>query len=113
MHNGAYSTLEAAIRHHFDPVGSLRAYRGENHLPESLARTVRTEPTVIEALSANVADAAPLRPLDDAEIADLIAFLEALTNPDELSRHFEDALPGEVPSGLPIDRWNGTANPFR
>ena len=42
------------------------------------------------------------RPLTDAQVADLMAFLEALTDPrvDELPQR----IPDEVPSGLPVDR---------
>lgn len=112
MHNGSIPTLEAAIRHHFDPVASLRAYTGE-HLPESLRATLRTDAELLDQIAANVADAAPLRPLSDAEVASLVAFLEALSNPGELDRHPEDALPVSVPSGLRIDRWNGAPHPFR
>ena len=112
MHNGSIPTLEAAIRHHLDPVASLHAYPGE-HLPASLRATLRTDAALLDDIAANVADTAPLRPLSDDEIAALVAFLEALSNPAELTRHPEDALPATVPSGLPIDRWNGAPHPFR
>lgn len=112
MHDGTIPTLEAAIRHHFDPVGSLRAYTGA-HLPASLRATLRDDPALLDMLAANVADAAPLRPLSDADVAALITFLESLSNPAEHGRHPEDGLPERVPSGLPIDRWNGAPHPFR
>ena len=112
MHDGAYPTLEAAIRHHFDPAGSLRAYTGE-HLPDSLRATLITDPATLDAIAANAADAAPLRPLTDEEVRALIVFLESLTNPTELTRHPEHAVPRFVPSGLEVDRWNGSAHPFR
>jgi cytochrome c peroxidase len=112
MHNGAIPTLEEAIRHHFDPVASLHAYTGA-HLPGTLRATLVDDPATLAAIAENVADAAPLRPLSDAEVDLLVAFLASLTNPIELSRGPEDGVPTFVPSGLPIDRWNGTAHPFR
>ncbi|UJR85044.1 cytochrome-c peroxidase [Sandaracinus amylolyticus] len=113
MHNGAYQTLEDAIRHHLDPVGSLRAYTGA-HLAPTLRETLRDDAATLDAIAANVDPATtPLRVLRDDEIAAIVTFLRSLSNPAELTRHQEDALPESVPSGLPVDRWNGSPHPFR
>lgn len=114
MHNGAYDSLEDAVRHHFDPVASLHAYTGEGDLFPSLAATLVTDPATLDAIAANVADAAPLRSLTDDEVDAIVTFLESLTNPMELTRIPEDAVPSFVPSGLPIDAWiPGVPHPFR
>ncbi len=126
-HAGAFETLEAVVRHHLDPPASLEAYRlAEGHLPEIAAveqamaegAAYGHEP-VNPARRADFAlrdgwvqSRAPLRarlaaaneravtPLDDAAVADILAFLEALTDPR--SREMEHLLPDRVPSGLPV-----------
>ena len=44
----------------------------------------------------------PRQSLGDGEIADLVAFLEALTDP--ASRDLAHLIPARVPSGLAVDR---------
>jgi cytochrome c peroxidase len=39
--------------------------------------------------------------LTDGEVADVLAFLRSLTDPS--SRRLEHLVPGQVPSGLPVD----------
>ena len=99
FHNGAYTTLDAAVRHFLDPVKALAGYDADQ-LPESM-RLVYDAPeriaTVVDYLDARLT---PIE-LNDAEVADLIAFLEALTDPrvDEIA----STVPDRVPSGLPVD----------
>jgi cytochrome c peroxidase len=100
MHNGAFMSLEAAVRHHLNPAESLRAYDPAQldvmfqdmcqDQPEVLAAVLRTQS---EAASAGVG-------LTDAQMADLLAFLDALTSPRALD--LEDTIPESVPSGLPV-----------
>jgi cytochrome c peroxidase len=100
FHDGAYTTLEAAVRHMLDPAPALSAY-DPSQLPESM-RLVYDDPeriaTVLDYLDARLTP----RTLDDGDVADLIAFLEALTDPrvDEIATR----VPDRVPSGLPVDR---------
>lgn len=102
-HNGAYATLEGIVRHHLDPVAGF-----ENWQPDlvQLPADERLGPVDFIAfedsrerarLKARV-DIAPVR-LADPEVAELIAFLHALTGNAEgrLGR------PETVPSGLPVD----------
>ncbi|AKF11462.1 cytochrome-c peroxidase [Sandaracinus amylolyticus] len=113
MHNGAFETLEDAVRHHIDPVRSLRSYTGA-HLSPTLRATLRNDPATLDAIEANLDPAtAPLRTLSEDEVRFIVTFLRSLSNPQEMTRHPEDALPVSVPSGLPVDRWNGTRHPFR
>ncbi|MEO1225621.1 MAG: cytochrome c peroxidase [Pseudomonadota bacterium] len=127
-HAGAYDTLEAVVRHHLDPVTALEAYDPDatpiGPLDQIIQRTgvgsqliwrpvnparrddfdlrdthVQSTPE----LRGRIAEAneLPARQLSDAEVADLLAFLEALTDP--AARDLSDLIPDRVPSGLPID----------
>lgn len=103
-HAGAYRSLEAAVRHHLDPVASLYAYdRSEAILPVlDGANDWRVMDDRDEV--AAIAEANDLEPtaLTDTDVADILAFLEALTDPTSLEGRL--GIPESVPSGLPIDR---------
>lgn len=100
-HAGAYATLEGVIRHHLDPVAALMGYdRSQAVLPAlDLAdwRVLEDEAEMAAIAAAN--ELAPMV-LSDPEIADLIAFLDALTDP----REDRLGVPDAVPSGLPVAR---------
>jgi len=101
-HSGAYATLEGVIRHHLDPVAALMSYdRDQAVLPE-LAGASDWRVLEDSAEMQAIADANVLAPmtLDDRQIADLIAFLEALTEPG--SENGRLGVPDAVPSGLPV-----------
>lgn len=100
-HAGAYATLEGVIRHHLDPVAALMGYdRSQAVLPALDVADWRVLED--EAEMAAIAAANELAPmvLSDPEIADLIAFLDALTDP----REDRLGVPDAVPSGLPVAR---------
>jgi len=100
-HSGAYPTLEGVIRHHLDPAASLRGYdRAQAGLPELAVAgdwAILDDPQEL----ARIAAASVLEPraLENAEIADLIAFLAALEDRAERL-----GVPDTVPSGLPVER---------
>ena len=104
-HNGAYPTLEGIVRHHLDPVGMRAAWRPEDaRLPDVpwLAPgdfAVRADAREA-ARHAAALDIAPVA-LGDGAVADLVAFLRALTGrtAGEVAR----LKPAAVPSGLPVD----------
>ena len=102
-HNGAYATLEGIVRHHLDPLKGLAAWRpGLVWLPED-ARFAKADFIALDdareraRLKARV-DIEPVA-LDDREVGELIAFLNALTGGGKgrLGR------PDKVPSGLKVD----------
>ncbi|WP_424971337.1 cytochrome-c peroxidase [Dinoroseobacter sp. S76] len=104
-HNGAYATLEGILRHHLDP-GTARATweTAEARLPEvpwlaAIDFVIRSDRAEI-ARQAAVLDITPVA-LSDAEIADLVAFLHALTGATAEARPL--GRPETVPSGLPVD----------
>ena len=115
------------IRHHLDPISGLESYSisqavlppvelvieetgegaGLHYDPVNPARLadyrkrdgwVQTSPPLRRA----IADANELAPgnLTDTEVADLIEFLKALTDPN--SRDMRHLVPASVPSGLPV-----------
>ena len=101
MHNGTYTTLEAAVRHHVDVSNSLRQY-DPSQLDPAVAAThdgsAAVTAEILQTLDPRVAD--PLE-LSEMDIQDLVAFLRALTDP--AARNLEGDLPTPVPSGLPVD----------
>lgn len=103
-HAGAYATLEAVIRHHLDPVASLYAYdRSQAILPDLPGAEdwrILDDPDELAAIAA--ANALAPMPLHDEELADLVAFLEALT--DNAGAEGRLGVPETVPSGLPVDQ---------
>ena len=128
-HAGAYRSLEAVIRHHLDPPTALEAYdagsAGLTPLVHVVERDLGASRTIYRAVAGDrleafgwrdswvqrtpalrlaiaAANELPRQSLSDGEIADLIAFLEALTDP--ASRELEHLIPARVPSGLAVDR---------
>ncbi len=127
-HSGSYDSLEAVVRHHLDPVGSLEAYRfDENDLPplQGAIETTASGSSLqhgwmserrfnaflmqdgwvqgSSALRNEIAAANELEQirLSDGEVADLIAFLESLTDPT--ARDLSSLVPEYVPSGLGVE----------
>lgn len=102
-HSGAYATLEAVVRHHLDPAASLRNYDpAQAVLPGAAAESdfaILADADEIDRIA--VANNLQPMELSDAEIADLIAFLHALTDESSLSGRL--GVPKEVPSGLPVE----------
>ncbi|MGJ8623330.1 MAG: cytochrome-c peroxidase [Yoonia sp.] len=104
-HNGAYPTLESMIRHHSDPQGSRAGWTpAMARLPA--APWLAAGDFAIQQDRAEMArqsTKSDLRPVtvSDAEIADLVAFLHALTGEGAETRPL--GRPASVPSGLSVD----------
>lgn len=104
MHNGAYATLEAAIRHHIDPVAAYASYDLSQVEPDIQAFGLNPAEPVFDRKNPVVLGQGPGQrriDLTDAEIADIVAFLDALTDPRMLDT--AALAPAAVPSGLPVD----------
>jgi cytochrome c peroxidase len=101
MHNGAYATLEGAVRHMLAPQLSLQAYDPAQLVPE-LAMVLHDDPAAIELLLATL-DPLAVTPvaLSDEEFNDLMAFLRAFTDPAALD--LQQDIPASVPSGLTVE----------
>ena len=82
-HNGAYPTLEGIIRHHLDPVGSLRSWQASDAaLPEVswlAASDFIIQQDRFEMARQKAAMKTAQTALRNDEIDDLVTFLEALT----------------------------------
>ena len=106
MHDGAFATLETAVRHHLDPIDSLLKFQaGDVRLPKHLELAERdfkfmTEAKVIdEMIAAN--DLEPTSLTFD-EIAALVTFLrEGLTEKGASQGRLGPVK--QVPSGLSVD----------
>jgi cytochrome c peroxidase len=100
MHNGAFHTFESIIRHYRDAAGALRNF-------DPLTVDARLRPT-LQLDPVTVADVlGTLDPrlqkgitLSDRDMADLVAFLFALT--DQSAANLLGDVPRSVPSGLPV-----------
>jgi cytochrome c peroxidase len=100
MHDGAFLTLEEAVRHHLDPVADLQNY-DPSQLSILVRDTCQNQPETIAAILASKSDVATEHvQLSDQDIQDLLAFLNALTAPS--AQHLENTIPASVPSGLPV-----------
>lgn len=101
MHDGAFATLEAAVRHHLDPASSLRRYDPAAHLPPELRDTFQSSAELMEDMLFRLDPVLkePIR-LRDGEVNALLVFLEALTDPAALDLSAD--IPERVPSGLPV-----------
>lgn len=104
-HNGAYRTLEGMVRHHLDPRAGFASWQPANAvLPKvpwlQKADFLPFEDKAERARLASRLDIAPVA-LSDAEVADLVAFLHALTGTDSVKGRL--GRPARVPSGLKVD----------
>lgn len=104
-HNGAFATLEGIVRHHLDPQASFDAWdRSQVIMPTSASFdpidfVIWEDAREIARVRARV-DITPVD-LTDAEVADILAFLDALTDRDSAGGRL--GKPAAVPSGLPVD----------
>jgi cytochrome c peroxidase len=100
MHDGAFTTLDAAIRHHLDAAASARAYDPERAgMPPDLRAPAGPIEPVLALLDPLVAR--PLR-LTDEEVAQLVAFVgHGLLDPRARPERLHRLVPGVLPSGRP------------
>ncbi|MBK9974957.1 MAG: c-type cytochrome [Planctomycetes bacterium] len=101
MHNGAFVSLPEVIQHYRDKAAHSQAYTGT-----SMGQASDLVPTLLPVnnVTANLSGLFLQVPgdLTAQEINDLVAFLNALTDPAAINRMQE--VPQSVPSGLQVDR---------
>lgn len=100
MHNGAFVTLEDAIRHHADPAASLRSYT-TTRLASDLRGAIGPSEPLVERLDPFIRQ--PAVTLSRSDIDDLVAFvgtglLDPAARPDRLRR----LVPERLPSGASL-----------
>jgi cytochrome c peroxidase len=100
MHDGAYPTLEAVVRHYNNVDSAVTSY-DVSQLAPSLRSSYHGDPATLNQLLASV-DGRLKQPLGLTadEQRQLVAFLESLTDPG--ARTLTGAIPSSVPSGLPV-----------
>jgi cytochrome c peroxidase len=108
FHNGAFGTLEAAIAHHLDAQNSLRDYDpNANHLPPDLSLGPFGG---ILAAGIDSRLGTPIR-LTAEEFRDLVEFVRnGLFDPRV--RRFCQHLPDSVPSGMPLQQFEGCRSSY-
>ena len=103
FHNGAFSNLEAAIKHHLDIEASLRTYDPKaNNVPSDLS------PGPFEGILAAGIDPLLKTPtlLTNTELKDLVEFVrDGLFDARVLN--FCTRIPASVPGGLPLQKFQG------
>ena len=107
-HDGAFNTLEGIVRHHLDSVKSMSTYDPTQLVlpsrPDLDAQDliVFHDPTRSGPITASseIKAAVKGKVLTDKDIANLLEFLQALTDPNSLD--LRSNAPLSVPSGLPL-----------
>ena len=103
-HAGAFASLESVVRHHLDPVASLKDYDPSQAVLPGLVNAedflATTDPVEVEAI-AEANELAPMA-LSDHEVDRILDFLHHLT--DRRSPAFRLGTPKSVPSGLPVEQ---------
>ena len=104
-HNGAYATLDGIIRHHADPAAARAAWTPDMAALPAAPRIEAVDFAIQQDSREMARQAAALDitavALNDAGIADIVAFLHALTGATAETRPL--GRPEHVPSGLPVD----------
>jgi cytochrome c peroxidase len=102
MHNGAYPTLDAVVRHYNNAPLALRTYDVQQLAP-SLRASHHGDVATVQAIMATLDFRLRQRlELSENELHELVVFLESLTDP--AARDLRGVIPDRVPSGLPVDR---------
>ena len=102
-HNGAYVDLEDMVRHHLDALKGLTSYdRSAARLSSDIvANDFEAMEDMEEVIRIAEAIEIPDVTLSDAQVAQIMAFLDALTDDTVVSKGL--GAPRRVPSGLPLD----------
>jgi cytochrome c peroxidase len=101
FHNGAFTSLDAAIRFHVDPAGQARKYSAKAEgVDADLARRLGPINPVLNRLDPVLAAGIQLT---DSETNDLIAFVKnGLLDRRALKQNLCMLVPNSVPSGRPV-----------
>ena len=100
-HAGSHADLAGFVRDHLDPVAALARYDRSQIVWPAMEATdfaVLDDPAQIAAIAAAVTS--PPVTLTEAEIDQIVAFLNALTDPEAVRGRL--GVPNAVPSGLPL-----------
>ena len=96
MHNGAFTRLDDAVRHHLDPAASVQRFSTAT-LAADLRGPLGPMTPVLDRLDPRLRDP---QPLSDEELGDLVAFVrDALLDPAAKPARLRGLVPVTVPSG--------------
>jgi cytochrome c peroxidase len=102
-HAGGHATLSSFIAAHINPSQGLEGYdRLEAILPALSADDFRILESADDIAAIEGAVHLPRVMLSDAQVAEILAFLDSLTDP--VARQGRLGIPDSVPSGLPVER---------
>jgi len=107
FHNGAFTTLEAAIRHHLDAGQSLLDYDPAAHGVDADLQVLSPprQPILAKGLDPVLANGIAIT---DGEFADLLAFVrDALLDPRAAPANLCGLIPASVPSGMKVGTFQG------
>ncbi len=101
FHNGAFTSLEDAVRHHLNVFESARNYNPKDqHLDDDLTGPIGPLEPVLARVDAILAT--PIQ-LDEKEIRQLVAFVRnGLLDPRAKPESLRKLSPASVPSGRPV-----------
>jgi cytochrome c peroxidase len=104
MHDGAFTSLAAAIRHHLDASRSLLGYDPLTQgLPPDLAGPIGPTAPLLAQIDPRLAEPVVLT---EAEFADLVAFVrDGLLDPRAKPQNLRRLIPRSLPSGRPMLRF--------
>lgn len=100
MHSGPYTTLNGVVAHYRNPANALRNYNG-GQLRGDLQSLVFTQQQINAGILNNLDPQVQPVQLNQQDVADIVAFLNALTDPTAVQR--ANDIPASVPSGLPVN----------
>ena len=100
MHDGAYATLEAVVRHYNDIPVALRSYDVSQLAPALRGTYHGGEATITAVLSTLDGRLRTPIGLTEEQMREVVAFLKSLTDP--AARDLNALVPATVPSGLPV-----------
>jgi cytochrome c peroxidase len=106
FHNGAFTRIEDAIRHHLDVEKSVHHYNAvEAGVDADLTHRLASSEAMLESLDPLLKD--PIR-LNDREFEDVVGFVrDALLDGRARKRHLCRLIPDSVPSGMPLLTFEG------
>lgn len=110
FHNGAFTRLEDAVRHHLDAIESTRNYDARKAgVAPDLARIVAPRQNVLGSLSPSIA--ALKGRLSEAEVGDLISFVKyGLLDERAGTAETCKLVPVSLPSGMPVHKFHACKN---
>ena len=101
MHSGAYTTLDAVVKHYADVAKAMRAYDATQLPPQLRSAYHGDEGTIGAILQALDFRVRRQLAFTEEQRSDLVAFLRSLTDP--AARDLSSLVPQSVPSGLPVE----------